>query len=344
MLQGTRGAPARASSRTAVTLRNVARPLRERQLRKRRVRAVARLARCDRGRRRRRDVQERGDGRRRPSEPLAGLDWVRVIVVDNASGDGTVDAAPHAAGRDDRAGGERRLRARLQRRLACGERALRPLPQPGRADRAPRRCEALAAELDRDERVGAVAPRIEEPDGSLDFSLRRFPRLRSSFAQALFLHRVFPEAPWVDEVIRDPAEYEQPHAVEWVSGACFAVRRSRARADRRAATRASSTTARTSTSARGSGRPGYEVRYVPDGGRRARGRRVGAARAAAADPRGEPDPLLGEARPARCRCSRPRESSRSEPRRTSSSRGAGRRGAAICGALGVALQAAAGRT
>ena len=30
----------------------------------------------------------------------------------------------------------------------------------------------------------------------------------------------------MDEVIRDPAEYEHPHPAEWVSGACFAVRRS----------------------------------------------------------------------------------------------------------------------
>jgi GT2 family glycosyltransferase len=63
-------------------------------------------------------------------------------------------------------------------------------------------------------------------DGSLDFSLRRFPRLRSGFAQAVFLHRLAPGAAWADEVIRDPSEYEHPHAVEWASGACLAVRRS----------------------------------------------------------------------------------------------------------------------
>ena len=158
-------------------------------------------------------------------EQLGGVESTRVIVVDNASSDGTVE----------------RLRTLPVETVALAENGgfahgcnvgwrageapyvlfLNPDARIG-----PEAVAALAAELDRDERVGAVAPRIEEPDGSLDFSLRRFPRLRSSFAQALFLHRVFPEATWVDEVIRDPAEYDHSHPAEWVSGACFAVRRS----------------------------------------------------------------------------------------------------------------------
>ena len=196
----------------------------------------------------------------------------------------------------------------------------------------------LVAELDRDERIGAVAPRIEEPDGSLDYSLRRFPRLRSSFAQALFLHRIFPDATWVDEVIRDPAEYEHPHAVEWVSGACFVVRRTRARGDRRPATRASSTTARTSTSARGSGRPATRCDSCPARARRARGRCLRAADAPAPDPRREPHPLLGEARhgAGRARGAREHRPRRRDARRRSRAAGAARRG--HLRALGVALR------
>ena len=158
-------------------------------------------------------------------QPLAGLDWVHVIAVDNASGDGTVDllrTLPVETISLTENGG-------FAHGCNVGWRAgsspyvlfLNPDAHIG--------LEALAKlvrELDRDERAGAVAPRIEEPDGSLDFSLRRFPRVRSGFAQALFLHRVFPDAPWVDEVIRDRSQYEHPHTVEWVSGACFAVRRS----------------------------------------------------------------------------------------------------------------------
>jgi hypothetical protein len=81
------------------------------------------------------------------------------------------------------------------------------------------------ADVARDTRVGAVAPRIVEADGSLDFSMRRFPRLRTTYAQALFLHRLFPQAEWSDELVRDPAAYANTSSPEWVSGACMLLRR-----------------------------------------------------------------------------------------------------------------------
>lgn len=85
--------------------------------------------------------------------------------------------------------------------------------------------ELLVQAIEADERFGAAAPLIREPDGSLDYSLRRFPRVRSTFAQAFFLHRLFPDASWVDEVIRDASTYGRPGTPQWVSGACILVRR-----------------------------------------------------------------------------------------------------------------------
>jgi N-acetylglucosaminyl-diphospho-decaprenol L-rhamnosyltransferase len=84
----------------------------------------------------------------------------------------------------------------------------------------------LVGVLRDDERAGAVAPMIRHTDGSLDYSLRRFPRLRSTYARALFLHRLFPRAPWVDEVVRNESAYVASTSPEWVSGACILVRRS----------------------------------------------------------------------------------------------------------------------
>ena len=84
---------------------------------------------------------------------------------------------------------------------------------------------ALARVLDEEPRVGAVAPRIVHDDGSLDFSQRLFPRLRSTYAQALFLHRVFPRAAWTDELVRDEDAYARRGSPDWVSGACILVRR-----------------------------------------------------------------------------------------------------------------------
>jgi GT2 family glycosyltransferase len=157
-------------------------------------------------------------------QPLTGLDTVRVIVVDNASDDGTVDAL---------AGLRVEVLAQADNRgfahgcnvgIAAGDAPYVLLLNPdARLDGAALR--TLVDELERDADAGIVAPRILEPDGSLDFSLRRFPRLRSSLAQAFFLHRVFPAAKWTDEVIRDPSAYDAAHGVEWASGACLLVRR-----------------------------------------------------------------------------------------------------------------------
>jgi GT2 family glycosyltransferase len=85
--------------------------------------------------------------------------------------------------------------------------------------------QALVSLLERRPDVAAVGPRIVDPRGALEFSQRRFPRLRSTFAQAVLLHRVFPKADWTDEVIRDPASYESAQTPDWVSGACIMIRR-----------------------------------------------------------------------------------------------------------------------
>ena len=84
----------------------------------------------------------------------------------------------------------------------------------------------LADTLDGDPRLGAVGPLILDGDGSLDLSQRRFPRLRSTYAQALFLHRLAPSARWTDELVRDPAVYDRPGRPDWISGACLMIRRS----------------------------------------------------------------------------------------------------------------------
>jgi GT2 family glycosyltransferase len=76
-----------------------------------------------------------------------------------------------------------------------------------------------------DPAVGAVAPKILGTDGSIDYSMRRFPRLRSTYSQALFLHRLFPSATWSDELVRDANAYDRPARPEWASGACLLVKR-----------------------------------------------------------------------------------------------------------------------
>jgi N-acetylglucosaminyl-diphospho-decaprenol L-rhamnosyltransferase len=85
---------------------------------------------------------------------------------------------------------------------------------------------ALVRVLEHEPGVAAVGPRIVGDSGELKLSQRSFPRLRSTWSQALFLHRLAPRATWADEIIRDPAAYARPGSPEWLSGACLLVRRS----------------------------------------------------------------------------------------------------------------------
>ena len=157
-------------------------------------------------------------------EPLAALEGVRVTVVDNASPDdgvATIDDLDVDVVRAPRNGG---FAYGCNLGVARGSAPYLLFLNPdARIDAAS--LDALAGVLNTDARAALVAPRILDDDGSPAWSLRRFPRLRSTFAKALFLHRLLPLATWTDELIRDPAAYERPATAEWVSGACMLVRR-----------------------------------------------------------------------------------------------------------------------
>jgi N-acetylglucosaminyl-diphospho-decaprenol L-rhamnosyltransferase len=156
--------------------------------------------------------------------PLLELPDVNVIVVDNASPDGSLEAV-----------GDLPLTA-IQ--LSCNGGFAHGVNAGWRAGSAPyvlllnpdahidgRSLAALAAAVEERPDIGAAAPRIVHTDGSVDFSQRRFPRLRSTYAQALFLHRLFPAARWTDEVVREEAAYGERGMPDWVSGACILLRR-----------------------------------------------------------------------------------------------------------------------
>ena len=157
-------------------------------------------------------------------EPLVGLSGIHVIVADNASPDGSLESVrdlPLTAIQLERNGG-------FAHGVNAGWRAgsapyVLLLNPDARIDGAS--IEALARRLAESPTLGAVAPRIVDDTGALDWSQRRYPRLRSTFARAFFLHRLFPIASWTDELIRDERAYARPGAPDWVSGACILLRR-----------------------------------------------------------------------------------------------------------------------
>jgi N-acetylglucosaminyl-diphospho-decaprenol L-rhamnosyltransferase len=157
-------------------------------------------------------------------EPLARTAEMNVIVVDSASEDdslGQVSDLPVATVQ---------LSANRGFGHACNvgwRRGRAPavlfLNPDARADAATVR--RLAAAVAVDGRVGVAGPKILESDGTLDYSIREFPSLGSTYAQALFVHRLLPHARWTDEVIREEAAYAEPRSAPWLSGACLLVRR-----------------------------------------------------------------------------------------------------------------------
>jgi N-acetylglucosaminyl-diphospho-decaprenol L-rhamnosyltransferase len=158
-------------------------------------------------------------------EPLARLDNVRVIVADNASIDdslGSVDDLPITTLALGRNGGFAHG-CNAGWRAGEGEYAMFLNPDARISGEALR---SLADVLDASPDVGAVAPLIRHDDGTLEYSQRRYPRLRSTYAQALFLHRLAPTAPWTDELVRDEEAYEHPTDPDWVTGAALMIRRS----------------------------------------------------------------------------------------------------------------------
>jgi N-acetylglucosaminyl-diphospho-decaprenol L-rhamnosyltransferase len=157
-------------------------------------------------------------------EPLLAAPSTNVIVVDNASPDASLGAVrdlPLTAIQLPYNGG---FAHGVNAGWRAGSSPYVLLLNPDARIDGPS-IEALVLALEEDPRLGAAAPRIVDEDGSLDYSQRRFPRLRSTYARAFFLHRLFPSAPWTDELVRDEEAYARRGSPDWVSGACVLLRR-----------------------------------------------------------------------------------------------------------------------
>jgi N-acetylglucosaminyl-diphospho-decaprenol L-rhamnosyltransferase len=164
------------------------------------------------------------DHLRRALEPLVGRAELNVIVVDNASTDGTLatieDTPVQIIPLSQNGGFAHGCNEGWRRGGAPYVLFLNPDTEIDFPS-----IERLRAVFEANERVGIAAPQIRGEDGVLHFSQRRFPHLRSTFSQALFLHRFFPRADWADELVRDERAYARRGSPEWVSGACFMVSR-----------------------------------------------------------------------------------------------------------------------
>ncbi len=151
-----------------------------------------------------------------------------VIVVDNDSADGSADMV--ASDFPD----VRLLRMRRNLGFAAGaNRGIREatgeaivLLNPDSEIETDPFAPMLAYLREHDD-VGIVAPRLLNPDGSLQLSCRRFP----TFSVALFnryslLTRLFPRNRYSRQYLLSDWQHDSVSEVDWVSGACLMVRRS----------------------------------------------------------------------------------------------------------------------
>jgi N-acetylglucosaminyl-diphospho-decaprenol L-rhamnosyltransferase len=82
---------------------------------------------------------------------------------------------------------------------------------------------ALAAALDANPSMGAVAPRVDNPDGTLYPSVRAFPSLTDAIGHA-FLGFVAPGNRFSRRYRLLDWDHSRPVDVDWVSGTCLLLR------------------------------------------------------------------------------------------------------------------------
>lgn len=72
-------------------------------------------------------------------------------------------------------------------------------------------------------RAGIVGPRLVNPDGSHQYSVRRFPGLWDQLVILTKLHNFFPQL--IAGYLQERRDWSQPQLVDQVMGACFLIRR-----------------------------------------------------------------------------------------------------------------------
>jgi hypothetical protein len=157
--------------------------------------------------------------------PLRGITG-EVLVVDNASSDGSAEAAEREFPevrviRNQRnlgfAGGVNVGLAAAQEPLIC----LLNTDTLVTGDALPRLVEYAASHPE----AGIVGPRVTNRDGTLQASCFRFPSLLNLLLSATFLYKLFPGSSFLNRERFAGADLSIPRKVDVVSGCCFLIRR-----------------------------------------------------------------------------------------------------------------------
>jgi GT2 family glycosyltransferase len=148
----------------------------------------------------------------------------RVVVVDNASPGRAVEETAAAYPRVEWLRNPRNLgfAAGCNRGIAVGGAAHCLLLNPDTRIESPA-IEALVGCMIAHPDAGVVAPRLVNPDGSLQWSCRRYPTLAAVLVRGARLEALIP-GPVDDYLMRD-WDHAEVREVDWAIGACLLLRR-----------------------------------------------------------------------------------------------------------------------
>jgi GT2 family glycosyltransferase len=155
-------------------------------------------------------------------ESVAGLD---TVVVDNASSDGTVGAVRERFPAVRIVEAENRgLAAGWNRGLAetSAEHVLVLNADAWLVDKA---LDALVAAAARHARAAVVGPRLLNPDGSLQRSVRGFPSAWRLATEYLYLRKLAPRSQALNAFYGAGFDHASEREVEWLMGSCMLLRR-----------------------------------------------------------------------------------------------------------------------
>jgi N-acetylglucosaminyl-diphospho-decaprenol L-rhamnosyltransferase len=156
---------------------------------------------------------------------LESVQGVDTVVVDNGSSDGTVDAvrerfpAVRVIETENRG-----LCAGWNRGIAAtgAEHALVLNADAWLVEDA---LDALLAAAERHPRAAVIGPRLINPDGSLQRSVRGFPTAWRLATEYLYLRKLAPRSKALNAFYGAGFDHESEQVVDWVMGSCMFVRR-----------------------------------------------------------------------------------------------------------------------
>ncbi|WP_214103466.1 glycosyltransferase family 2 protein [Acrocarpospora catenulata] len=153
-----------------------------------------------------------------------GVDLAEVVVADNASKDGSPRIAEEAGARVVHTGRNAGYAAAINAGVAALDLDAMDAVYVLNPDcRVPPGSILTLARALEQPGVGLVAPRMVNPDGSLQPSLRRMPTIGRAVAEAVIGGNRAGRIGRLGELITDPREYERAGPVAWATGAALLI-------------------------------------------------------------------------------------------------------------------------